>query len=188
MIQVNTASFRLTAVGLNQAIRDAPYIRSRVVEEAGRRYFAECQAHISLRDHSLSDLAALDHPYARRHGFIQGWKLKHKKKLAGFFGDSMVHTEPMGRKGRKQTGRLRRSLKQHPVDGGWRVLFDVGAAPHAEAVVSGTKLMLPRDVLWLTGLDRGTQRKMMIAVVRVLGKEFRTKSAIRFQRVPNPYA
>jgi hypothetical protein len=29
------------------------------------------KANISLRDHTLQDLAALDHPYARRHGSIR---------------------------------------------------------------------------------------------------------------------
>jgi len=40
--------------------------------------------------------------------------------------------------------------------------------------------MLGRDFLWLTMNERGVKKKMMKAVVGVLGKDMRMKAVVRF--------
>jgi hypothetical protein len=138
------------------------------LDAAGRVLHAESRANIGLRDHSLAQLAALDHPYARRHGSIQSSKLGH----AGW----LVHS---------QSGDLLNALKHAPGTTprgapAYSVWFDVAQAPHAAFVVRGTRTMLGRDVLWETAQDAGTKKEMMRAIVTVLGKQLRTKSTVRF--------
>jgi len=91
---------------------------------------------ISWHDHSLADLAALDHPYAKRHGDIY---LHHPPYL--------VHT---------QSGQLLSSLFEKTEDAVFAfgrldasaiVGNDTSVAPHAQDVIFGTSVMLPRDYL-----------------------------------------
>jgi len=134
---------------------------------AGQALAQDVRANLSWTCHSLDDLAALDPPYAKRHGTIQ----IHRERPYG------VHT---------QSGALLAATKD-AASGGlsdhYEVWFDLGAAEHARWVVEGTKYMLPRDVLWDTASQRTTRRAMMRAFVRVFGKEFRTKAMIRFRPV-----
>jgi hypothetical protein len=66
----------------------------------------------------------------------------------------------------------------------FRVSLDTTVAPHAAYVVQGTKVMLPRDVIWST-LDAKASRIAMIkAAVKMLGKGLRTQAAVRF--TPDP--
>ena len=98
----------------------------------------EVTRNISLQDHSLKELAKLDHPYALRHG-SKGSSL-HKPYW-------LVH---------KQSGKLLSSKKSGTVDAAMTagmltasafVGLDEGTAPHALYVVYGTSKMIPRPVL-----------------------------------------
>jgi len=140
-----------------------------MVERAGQILHEEVKATISATDHSLADLAKLDHPYARRHGSIRIHRAKPQT----------VH---------RQSGAMLSALRARPDRlmlfgssvGVYRVWFDLAAAPHARYVLQGTRKMLARDVLWDTANDRRVVTKMRKAVIELLGKELRSKARIRF--------
>lgn len=180
-------SLRLTIASMNAigiSVRD---VATRALGKAADVLHQQALKNVSLKDHSLTDLAAIDHPYARRHGRINTSALGHEPAW-------QVHTKPSRRrKGhRNQTGQLRDALRvdllpsARPPGEAWVVYFDVNAAPHAIFVVQGTPLMLPRDVLWWTSTDPRVQKMMMQAVVRVLGADLRTQSVIRLGRGGSP--
>jgi|7_EtaG_2_1085326.scaffolds.fasta_scaffold00045_59 hypothetical protein len=103
---------------------------------------------LDKRDHTLSHLAALGHPYARKHGSIQ----IHSKN------PWVVH---------RRTGALYNSIRSeiktsftgHSV----RVYPDLGAAPHIRYVFSGTRNMLPRDPF--TGVKKKAKADIEFAVI-----------------------
>lgn len=73
-------------------------------------------------------------------------------------------------------GKMDRTRKAYRID------FNLSRAPHAKFVVEGTKVMLPRDVLWSTTQGKGTQKAIMKTIVDVLGRQFRTQSVVRFAK------
>lgn len=169
MITFDQGALRVTLSNLRRVGATEPQIAQRACKEAGTVLHAKIKQNISLTDHSLDDLRDLDHPYARRHGGI--------RIHAG--GSTSLKT-PSNRV-HKQSGDLLAALhsEQGPATPGWRVWLDAGAAPQAAFVVLGTRVMLPRDVLWDTAEGRLTQKDMLRAIVRVLGKEFRTQGSMR---------
>lgn len=185
---MDAGTLRLTIASMNNIGIGVAEVAKRALAPAAQRLYDEARKNISLRDHSLKDLADIDHPYARRHGKINTSALGHEPEW-------QVHTRPArlarGKNGQRlaeganQTGDLRRALRvgllpsSRPPGESWVVWFDVDAAPHAVFVVQGTPLMLPRDVLWWTATDPRVQKAMMREVVRVLGKELRTQGVVR---------
>jgi hypothetical protein len=138
--------------------------------EAGKELKRRIKANISLTDHTLEDLADMDHPYARRHGSIG----VHRSGAS-----SLTHPEF---RVHSQSGSLVNALKGSPGFGAsYKVEIDSGIAPHAPFVIVGTRVMLGRDVLWSTAESQETQRAMMKRIVRKLGKIMRTGAALRFQ-------
>lgn len=146
------------------------------MQAAGEVLLAEARKTVGLRDHSLSDLYLLDHPYARRHSKIR------------------IHTEapwqvhrrpsPLNPIHRNQTDALYHATRGRffhigtsPV---YEVFFDTGMAPEAIFVTQGTRVMLPRDPLWQTALSPDVQKKLMVGIVRQLGKVMRTQLGVRF--------
>lgn len=167
-VRINVAGLGATLTAL-QATRVRMDVAARAaVEGAGKAFAARVRARISLRDHTLRDLAKLGHPYARRHGTIRvhsnaPWSVHSQSgaALSAFrSGPTVIGGQP-----------------------GYEVTFDYSVAPHMRYVILGTRVMLPRDVLWLTGQEPETKKAMMRGIVRVLGKELRTKMAIRFDRL-----
>jgi len=132
---------------------------------AGRAYKSEVRRRIGLRCHTLKDLAKKDHPYAKRHGTIQ----IHRRK------PWQVHN---------QSGQMLSALRGRPYtqgyDTGYEVTFDYRAAPQAGYVIQGTRVMLPRDVLWETAMDPVTTMAMMKHIIKVLGSQLRTQLGVRF--------
>lgn len=135
------------------------------VQAGGRAYAAKVKQAITRRDHTLAQLAALDHPYARRHGRIR----IHPSE------PWVVH---------RQSGKMARAFTHYaigsPSSPAYEVTFDYGAAPHAKDVILGTQVMLGRDVLWAVAQRPETQRAMMREIVRELGAKMRTKLGVRF--------
>lgn len=66
----------------------------------------------------------------------------------------------------------------------FRIKADPAVAPHAEYVIRGTRVMLPRDVIWSTLSAPGTRKEFMKAAVRTLGKALRSQAVVRF--TPDP--
>lgn len=178
---MDAGTLRLTIASLEAFGQNARKVATAALAKAAEELHAAAVENVSLDDHSLSALEAIDHPYARRHGRINVGALGHSPAW-------QVHTRPANPGRRNQTGDLRRALKvallpsARPPGEAWVVYFDVDQAPHAVWVVQGTPRMLPRDVLWWTATDPAVQKEMMRAVVRVLGKDLRTKAVVRFGR------
>lgn len=138
---------------------------------AGKILEKRIRQNISLRDHSLAQLAAMGHPYARRHGSIQ----IHRKGSTSLLNpEYRVHT---------QSGALLNSVTVTSASSRphWRLHLDTGVAPHAEYVIHGTRVMLRRDVLWSTAKAPAVQKAMMKAITRRLGRGLRTGAALRFK-------
>lgn len=131
----------------------------------------EIDLSISLDDHTLLELAELDHPYARRHGMIQTHKLG-SGHLRG----------PWPMRVHEQEGDLRAALHDmaSPDGQAWYVWLDPTEAEHARWVVYGTKKMLPRDVLYATAEDPAVRKALMRAFVTIAGKGLRSQGYIRF--------
>lgn len=164
-MRFDTASLQVTLIALQNTTVSLQAAGEAAVQAAGEVLLREARKAVGLRDHSLADLAVLDHPYARRHGSIR------------------IHTDAPWQVHR-QTGSLyaaTRGTYYHvgttPV---YEVAFDLGAAPHAEYVVKGTRVMLPRDPLWETANSASTRKLLMEAIVRRLGRDMRGKLGVRF--------
>lgn len=156
-LEVTLIALQNSSTALHEA---APH----VVEAAGQALRSRVRKRIGLRDHSLKDLARMDHPYARRHGSIRihrnlPWQV-HRQ--SGTMAEALEGTFKMGVKPQ------------------YEVTFNYLKAPHAEDVIRGTKVMLPRDVLWNTAHEEATNVAMMKRIVKVLGKKMRSKLGIRF--------
>lgn len=110
----------------------------RVMDIVRFRLDAKIRENITLRDHSLEDLAKMGHPYAKRHG---------PKGMGIHDPYYQVH---------EQSGQLRSALQSGIVPAkieGGRVEaiayagLDEYIAPHAAHVIWGTSKMIPRPVL-----------------------------------------
>lgn len=168
MISISAGSVR-AVLGNMQAMKASTAEAARAaVKSAGLELHAAVKQNISLRDHSPADLANLDHPYARRHGTIR------------IHGTGTKSIDPPSARVHTQTGRLLSALRSGPIDEGfgWRVELDKNVAPHAEFVVQGTRVMLPRDVLFGTAKTELVQRRLLRDIVRTLGRTFRTKASV----------
>ena len=165
-MELDKASVRLTLINLDQTTINMRRAGRKAMDAAGKAFLTEARRRVGLRDHSLSDLADKGHPYARRHGSIS----IHTRK------PWQVHN---------QSSRLKTATKGKSITGnrgipGYAVFFDVQQAPHARYIVFGTKIMLPRDPLWMTAQDPVTKKKMMKRVVSHMGKGVRSKIGLRF--------
>jgi hypothetical protein len=170
LITFDAGALRVVLRNMNSTVATERQAAAQSVDAAGRVLRDAIKQNISLRDHTLADLARADHPYARRHGAIQihGSGSKSLNDPS-----NRVHT---------QSGTMLGSLQSGPVAGGlgYRIGIDTTAAPHAAFVIRGTKVMLPRDVLWDTATAPAVRLRMMRAIVKVLGKRLRTQGAVRF--------
>lgn len=161
---------RVSAGAINAAVVDLGNVGKRLrpavmqgLQAAGEELYRAVDDNLAATCHTQADLDRLDNPYAKRHGSIR----IHPER------PYLVH---------QQTGRGRRSLRRQlmPMQDFFEVWLDLSAAPHMERVIQGTKVMLPRDTLWLTAGQRATRKAMLTAFVRVLGKELKTKAMVRF--------
>lgn len=170
MIKVNAGSLQITLRAMRGSTAQERRAAKAAIMAAGRLLRDLVKQNISLSDHDLNDLARLDHPYARRHGAI---RIHGKGSKALNNPANRVHT---------QSGDLVRALQAGPTSNGlgYRVGINTSAAPHAEFVIRGTKVMLPRDVIWDTATAPDVRRRLMREVVRVLGKGLRTQGSVRF--------
>lgn len=164
-MRVNAGTVAVTVANLRGVHTDVVRAQREVLVAAGGVLHRGIRANLSLRDHSLADLARLGHPYARRHAGIQ----VHRSR------PYVVH---------RQSGGLLSALRASVLAPGDRygVWLDPSVARHALFVVAGTRVMHGRDVMWRTAEQRDVRVGMMRAVVRVLGAELRTKAAVRFSR------
>jgi hypothetical protein len=163
-ITLNIMGLEATITGLQGVYKSIA--KSKAIVEGGMYLHSEVLANISLTDHSLKDLADMDHPYARRHGSIQ---IHPEKPWA-------VH-----RQGGELVRALRRRTTRYANSAKFEVYFDQTVAPHALYVVKGTRKMLARDVIWNTATDKRVRTGVMLKVIQVLGQDMRSKAGVRFK-------
>ncbi len=175
-MRVDTASLQVTLVALRHTTISLARAGEEAVQAAGEVLLREARKAVGHRDHSLTRLAILDHPYARRHGSVRihtstPWAVHRKPS-------------PLNPRHRNQTDALYNATRgQFYVSSGkpvYEVYFDTGAAPHAVFVTQGTRVMLPRDPLWATATSPAVQKQIMVGIVRRLGKELRGQLGVRF--------
>jgi hypothetical protein len=145
--------------------------QKKALEAAGAVLKKAVRDHLSLTGKSLKDLAQMDHPYATRHGSIQ---INQQRPF-------MVH---------KRSGQMQGSVllqtKAYPggrgggAKYGVKVGLDYAKNRYFAYVIQGTRVMLPRDTIYLTSQLPEVQQGMMRAVVRVLGPEMRSQAPVRF--------
>jgi hypothetical protein len=130
------------------------------IEEVAQHLEEEMRANISFRDHSLEDLRAMGHPYARQHlgkGTTGGGRASSLGGLAGHK-PWQVHIQEGIIKGTKRgPGLLVDALGIDWAESKWEVAATVGInqseAFHVEYVVLGTKYMVARDFISGTFLE-----------------------------------
>lgn len=115
-------------------------------------------------------LAAMDHPYARRHRTIQ---YRPSGGPAGYPPEMLVH---------RVTGELLSAIqgKFDPKGLEFAVNVDKERVPHAQYVIAGTRVMHGRDFLRTTMADPRVRRDMLRSIVDTFGRIFRSKANIRF--------
>lgn len=196
--RVTPASLSFTILAIGNAKVSLRKAGGESVRAAGKVYQEAVYRNITLTDHTLGDLARLDHPYARRHGGIR----IHGRSGGGYISDgtNLVHTHgsaetltTMARKGVRKVqaaghgamaAALRGSYAWKGPSGGpeFTVDFDTAAAPEALDVIMGTARMLPRDPLWSTATAPATRHDMRVAIVTALGKALRSQAHVRFTK------
>jgi hypothetical protein len=180
MFRFSIGGFEATVFALQNTTGNLRLATVAAATAAGEVLIAAVRTNASLTDHSLKDLARLDHPYARRHGSIQ----IHKGSSSTLLDTrSSVHMRT-GRFVRSIRGYVAKTSKGSSIR--YNVIADRRVAKHAGYVIQGTRVMLPRDIIWETAEAPGTRKAMMGAVVRVLGEELRTKVGVRFGSAPMP--
>lgn len=164
--KVETAGFGITIVALRRTWIETKEAAKIALDVAGGILYKNVRKRMSYTDHTLADLARMGHPYARRHGTIR----IHKKE------PWIVH---------KQSGTLLSAMRGWMHEDGlglhYDIWVDLNTAFHGKYVIEGTKVMLPRDVIWMAVNEAYLNKKMMMAIVRKLGKEMRAKCGIRFE-------
>lgn len=172
---VEVAGIQITLVQLDKTTINIVDASKAALEAGGEEMFRQIRKHVSRRDHTLQDLARKGHPYARRHGAIQ------TRALGGAFVKRpwLVH---------KQSGDMLKAMRgfathAHGGPPGYQVDFygpNLEGQQHAENVILGTKVMLPRDPLWEAVQEKSMRTAVYRAIVKRLGKELRSKVGIRF--------
>lgn len=158
----------MTIVALQKLGLSVDVVSRAALQAAGAVLLDRVRANVSVTDHTLDQLAALDHPYARRHGLIRTDRLGRQHQARPW----LVHT---------RSGTFLNAIRGKLLPGaaGYDV-YAAATAPHVEQVIQGTRVMLSRDVIWLTAHERPTKIAMMRAVVAVLGRGLRTQATVRF--------
>lgn len=169
---VRTTGWKMTIIALGNANVSMKVAEEAAIKASGAVLLSRVHNHASRTDHTLAQLAAKDHPYAKRHPAI----------LAGALGPDfvkrpyLVHTRSGDFKrairgkftGRSASQSARYDVVAHP---------DV---PWVRYVIQGTRKMHGRDIIWQTALEPETKVAIMKVVVAVLGKGLRTQAAVRF--------
>ena len=125
------------------------------LKAAGRVLHRAVLANISVRDHTLQSLRNMDHPYAKRHGAIQ------------------VHPEAPY-KVHRHTGRMANALYQKTLTGKpvfEEIGFDYARQKYFRYVLEGTKVMLPRNTLFLTSQIPSVRKDMSEQATKVFKAE-----------------
>lgn len=182
-LKLNERSFQLTIIAVaNGHVRMGWAVRT-AIRAGGQVYQAALVEALSLTDHSLSDLAALDHPYARRHGSLM---LHAGPSRTMRDGRHQVHTHSGTLVGGVY-GELRGSVNGRTR--ATRLNYFMGIrGPRAyrrwRYIVEGTRTMLPRDPLAELEASPRVRTDMRRAIIEALGQGLRSQAHVRFGPMP----
>lgn len=177
--------FKTTIINLKK-VGDDVYrqLEEAAVKAMGKVAEDAIRENVTRKDYTQADLTRMGHPYARRHGTIK----VHP-------GEEFVVHEQDGKLARSLAGVLRRGRGGR---GGSHAAFRVGfiknPPEYAEAVLGrarskggklspspqGTKVMLGRDPLVQTVIQKDVKLAMMRAVTTTLGARLKSQVGIRF--------
>jgi hypothetical protein len=170
---VDPTSLKMTVQRVSVYKLDVAKALATAITFAGETWRDIARESLSVTDHSLKDLAKLDHPYAVRHGALT----LHSGSRPMFMqdGKQLVHS---------QSGTLVSALRGAFVPGlpagpTYRVWLD-RSVPVVRYVLEGTRYMLPRDPLGTTALSTGTQREIRLATVAKMTAKFQGASNTQF--------
>lgn len=155
MLKVRQSSLKKLIARMTTVRKSVRSFAIQAADKGAENLHGSVRQNISLTDHSLKDLAKMDHPYATRHPQIKRIHTSGKIENPAF----MVHT---------QTGRMLNALKQFNDDtytkGGRSVVFFDQNVEHVKYVIEGTSVMHGRDVLGSTALHPDVQKEIAAAV------------------------
>ena len=137
------------------------YAKKLALLKAGQYLNTEITKNLTVRDHSQQSLANLDHPYAQRHGSIA----IHQDK------PFIVHS---------QTGALANTLNYNMRGGIDNPIFRTGLKynrRYIKYVITGTKVMLPRNVLFATSQQEKVRHQMVLKVEEALKRYLTARQA-----------
>ena len=132
-------------------------VKNKVLKAAGKQLERSVRQNIGRTDHSLEALRNMDNPYARRHGSIA----VHQAT------PYVIH---------RQSGSLSSSLvtsQQTTGEPSWKIGFRYGAARYFRYLITGTRVMLPRNVLYDTSQNEKVRKNMQKAVNGVFRTEIK---------------
>ena len=167
-IVMDANSFRMTVVSIGGSKVQVAKAAAAALEAAGSVLHEAIVKNASRTDYTLQQLQDAGHPYAKRHGNI----LIHKRK------PYVIHKQ--GRRPHSKSLHKNIRKKYYKTKREFHVWADTRRVPYAKYVIQGTRVMFGRDFLWNTMNDRKVKKRMMRTCVRVMGKQFRTKTTLRF--------
>jgi hypothetical protein len=163
MLRLNKRSLQNCIRALDRVGKTVTVAASAAARDGGSELFAVIQQNMSLKDHTLADLAEMDHPYAKRHGSI---------KIHNTGGSGLLHPEF---RVHTHSGKLLRSLKRQrlqrePGAHTFRIFADEAVADYAAYVLNpeGTKKMFGRNVFADAAASPDTRAKIDVAVMNAL--------------------
>jgi len=111
---------------------------NKVMNKARVTLDSEVRKNISVSDHTMEELRAMDHPYAARHG-SRGKPIHDPYWL--------IHTQGGNLLSSKESGVVEASITGSILKASAYVGLNETIAPYAPYLIYGTSKMIPRDVL-----------------------------------------
>lgn len=141
-----------------------------VFSKQSEKQYQAIVANASRTDHTLSDLKTVDHPFAKRHGSIQGSVLGGDWSKKPF----MIHS----RKGNVASS-IRYTIKRN--NNSRQAIFHYRySAPYVKYVVKGTRVMFGRNVILetLKMNEKGIFKKYKKDFLFSINRRFRNLKSI----------
>ena len=172
MMRVTAGSLNATILAMNKTVVTERQAAKEALQAAGHVWRMAITTNASRSDMSLWQLEAAGHPFAKRHPKIMGSRIGSMWVRKPY----MVH--------RRSGGFLNSIRGKLTNTSGGKPAYEVriqATQKYQEYVITGTKTkMHSRNLLWDTGMQKDVQKKMKVAIIRVLGKKLRTQAVVRF--------
>ena len=171
MIKLRQSSMNAAIAKLKKVGSAARYGAHEGVGQQGKGLLATIKQNMSLTDHSLQDLADLDHPYAKRHSGIQIHQ-GTSAKLADT--RNYIHTHS-GKLLRAMRGEKKTDKIVYQISVNESAATNKKGESYARYVFQGTDIMHPRPIMRETantpqvksGIEDGVLRSIAKALAKV---------------------